>query len=221
MHHLKFLQEIVAKDFKGQFRFFANKMVLSTELAPNLYKSDQLKTAPQLLCLRKNQRLFQTFKLKTNNLNSKDNFFSNESFKKLCFNSQNSLRDLTLRNASQINQNVLLEGIQCFQQLQKLDLSYNADTVTDVFIKDLFDGPNKLKLTSFSARCCSKLTSTSFAKLILNLGETLESLDVSGCVLMQNDALCSLRHNKTLKVLLLEHLRVSNQGLSFLQETSL
>jgi hypothetical protein len=78
-----------------------------------------------------------------------------------------------------------------------------------------------MKLTSFSARCCSKLTSTSFAKLVLNVGETLESLDVSGCVLMQNDALCSLRQNKTLKVLLLEHLRVSNQGLSFLQETSL
>lgn len=79
----------------------------------------------------------------------------------------------------------------------------------------------EMRLTSFSARCCSKLTSQAFIKLIQNLGRTLENLDVSGCVLIQNEAFCSLRDNKTLKVLLLEHLRISNQGLSFLRETNL
>lgn len=113
-----------------------------------------------------------------------------------------------------------MSGILGFQQLQNLDLSYNADLVTDEFIGDLF-GTKEMQLTSFSARCCSKLTSVAFIKLIQTLGHTLKNLDVSGCVLIQNEAFCSLRENKTLQVLLLEHLLVSNKGLSFLQETNL
>jgi hypothetical protein len=57
---------------------------------------------------RREGHMFKTFKLKAYVLNSKDNFFSSQSFTTLCSESQFSLQELTLKNARKLTKEDLL-----------------------------------------------------------------------------------------------------------------
>lgn len=211
------------KDFKDQFKFFSKKISLTAECADQLFSQDRHDAAQSKLLLRHRSRLFKSFKLKTNVLNSQDNFFSDSSLQTLCQTSRSSLEELTLRNVQNVTASTLATALASFSNLKKLDLSYNDALVTDSFVQTVFGAESAcrfMKMKSLSLRFNTKLSEKSIKEIVANL-PNLENLDVSGCMKIPEDALCVLRGNRKLKTLLVEHLKVTGKAIEYLSETGI
>jgi len=67
------LREVIRRDFKNQIKFFNQNIVMQAKVADRLFVEDRNGTVANS---KNNQRLFQTFKIKTKAINSHYNFIS-------------------------------------------------------------------------------------------------------------------------------------------------
>ncbi len=218
LNHVKMVGDIVRRDFRNQVKFFHQNIVLQARVAERLFSSKEITNGGGHYFQTDIQlpgRLFQTFKIKTQAINSRYNFMSNTSLKNLCERSYASLQDLCIRNAQCLTNEVIVKSLSQMKNLQKLDLSY-CKQIDDTTVTTLCVELPQLK--NISLRFLNLITGESLKAVLENL-KGLEGLDISGCFSIDLGCLTKLKGNQVLKCLLLEYLLLKSDHLRPLQDT--
>lgn len=119
LRHVRAIRDLVQTDFGGQRKFFAKNMKVRGRVAKSIH------------C--KSGHLFHSFKLRSMELNSRNNCFSDGSLAAIVRASKFSLEELVIRNGHKLSFRGL-ETIGSLTRLRKLDLSYCRQISDEVFV---------------------------------------------------------------------------------------
>ena len=109
--HVRMLGDILRRDFRNQVKFFNQNIVMQARVADRLFSQGGN-------AIYSNQgRLFQSFKIKTQAINSNNNFISSNSLVKLCQKSCASLQDVCIRNGDRLSNESLIIGLSMLKGL--------------------------------------------------------------------------------------------------------
>lgn len=159
--------------------------------------------------------LLKTFKMKAVKVNSKYNYISNTTLKKLCHKSRKSLRELAIRGATCLTADGIVESIGELFNLQKLDLSYSKMVNDDVIEQILKTNGDQLQ--SIALRCLPEITKRTIMALH-KYAPNLQQLDVSGCRGIELDSFFALRDFPCLTDLLIDFLEPTHSHMAYIAD---
>lgn len=111
-------------------------------------------------------RLFKSFKLKSQKLQMKSNLLSDNSLNKICTLSSGSLEELVIRSSFYLTNEGLLRSLCKLSHLRQLDLGYSSN-ISDYVILGIANDPNlQTSLEQISLRLVKTITSKAIFTLI-------------------------------------------------------